>query len=351
MTRYFILLLLLAGLIAPVAAYTANTPVKTMALLQRADVQQFIQDAAKTYNLDPKYIKRVMAKARLDQSVIDAMNHPYEAQPWYLYREHFVSPERIQAGAAFWAKHAKELKRAEKTYGVPASIIVAIIGIESNYGKQRGKYSVLNTLTTLAFEYPARSVFFKKELAEFLALSHEEKIDPAQLKGSYAGALGQPQFMPSSYRHYAVDFGKDNKIDLFNNTGDIIGSIANYLHENGWQANQPIADTADIKNKDNQGLANAERKTLYTVGELGQRGVWIATAYPADLSVNLLSLEKTEQQLAYWLGFHNFYVITRYNGSLLYAMAAYQLSDQIASLRQQQLAEADHKKPKKEKVS
>lgn len=307
----------------------AATASATTPLLQRPDVQKFIRQTAKKYHLDETNIKKVMSYARIEPNVIEAMQRPYEAKPWYVYRKHFLTPDRIQHGTQFWQQHANDLKKAEQEYGVPASVIVAIIGVETNYGKQQGSFPVLNSLTTLAFDYPKRSAFFKKELAEFLVLAHENKLDPTAIKGSYAGAIGQPQFMPSSYRHYAIDFAKNGQVDLLDNTTDVIGSIANYLQKNGWQAKQPIAESVTVDNAKNRKLANHKRKTPYTVGELQKHGIALKKTLSATLPTNLVNLPVAKNKTNYWLGFHNFYVITRYNTSILYAMAVYRLSDAI----------------------
>lgn len=334
-TFIFCIILLFSPLL--LANNTAHT-LSTTPMLQRSDVQKFIQQVAKKYHLDEDNIKQVMSHARLEPTVIKAMNRPYEAKPWYIYRSHFLTQKRIQQGAAFWQQHADVLAKAEKQYGVPASIIVAIIGVESNYGKQRGHFSVLNTLTTLAFEYPKRAAFFKKELAEFLVLADENGFDPTHVKGSYAGAIGQPQFMPSSYRHYAIDFAKNGQTDLFDNTADIIGSIANYLKQNGWKPKQPIAAPIKIKNHKVTTLANKQRETPYTVAKLRKLGISLSKTISATLPANILGLNKEKGKLGYWVGFHNFYVITRYNTSVLYAMAVYRLSHAVEKAHTQQLA-------------
>ena len=335
---HYIFILLLTAVLANALASTKTAASSTLqtALPQNRAVEAFIQDTAAAYHLPAPAVAQVMSKAHINPSIIDIMNRPYEAQPWGVYRSHFLTQQRIQSGVDFWNAHVNMLQKAEKQYGVPASVIIAILGVETNYGQRLGQFSTLDALSTLAFHYPKRQQFFKHELAEFIALSYKNKFDPAKITGSYAGALGQAQFMPSSYRHYAVDFSGSGRVDLFHNTDDAIGSIANYLHENGWRRNQPIATPVYQFTSSDQILSNNHRKTPYTLATLEKTGITIKPHYPSNLAVNVFALD-SQHNTYHWVGFHNFYVITRYNTSLLYAMAVYQLSEQIKSLRQKQV--------------
>ncbi|MBS0359128.1 MAG: lytic murein transglycosylase B, partial [Proteobacteria bacterium] len=239
MIKRFLLCLILS---LPIFAWANHsTP-----LVDEPQVQDFIHMMVEKHGFSESYLEGLFQKTQIDPLVLQAMRKPYESKPWDKYREFFITPKRILDGARFWEAHAKTLERAEKEYQVPQEIIVAIIGVESNYGENKGKYPVFSTLATLAFAYPARSKFFKSELAEYLLLTREQNVDPLSLYGSYAGALGQPQFMPSSYRRYAIDFNGDGKKDLFNNDDDVIGSVANYFHHHGWKDKEPTVIPARV---------------------------------------------------------------------------------------------------------
>ncbi|MGL5815823.1 MAG: lytic murein transglycosylase B [Aeromonas sp.] len=273
-------------------------------------------------------LQAATAQAQLRQEILDTMARPWEAKPWHRYRPLFVTPERIRDGVSFWQLHAAVLARAEQRYQVPASLIVAIIGIETFYGRQMGRHSVLDSLYTLGFHYPERADFFAKEFAQLVLLAREEKWPLTRLKGSYAGAMGMGQFMPSSYRHYAVDFDGDGKRDLFANPADAIGSVANYFAEHKWRWGESVVEPALI------GLAPVD--TLLTPGpefnqqwhELAAAGIELAAPLAPDTPVKLLALEQADGP-EYWVARHNFHVITRYNRSPLYGMAVHQLSQAI----------------------
>lgn len=249
-------------------------------------------------------------------------------KPWHIYRTIFVNPTRIANGLDFWKNHQAALDRAEKIYGIPASIIVATIGIETNYGRQTGKFKVLDALVNLAFSNNRRASFFRRELKEYLLLSREQAFDPKYMMGSYAGAIGQPQFMPSSFRYYAVDFSHDGHIDLSTNETDIIGSIANYYHKNGWHRNEVIATPISIAG--GEFAFNLIRPKPISLTTL----VKTQTIPPNTAGTSLIKLQ-TQYGSEYWLGWHNFNVIKRYNHSNLYAMAVYQLSYYLNLMREQ----------------
>lgn len=275
-------------------------------------------------------LKAALTQAQLRQPVLDAIQRPWEAKPWHQYWPIFLTESRIQAGAEFWRQHADTLARAERTYQVPASIIVAIIGVETLYGSRMGDHPVLDALYTLGFHYPPRGEFFSKEFAHYVRLAREQGWQLTEKKGSYAGAMGMGQFIPSSYLHFAVDFDGDGKRDLFANPEDAIGSVANYFHQHEWRLGEPVAGRARIRD------AQAVEPFLSSKLELTDRwqhlalaGVDLADPIAPTTPVKLLRLEQAEGP-EFWAVRHNFYVITRYNRSPLYAMAVYQLSQKIA---------------------
>jgi membrane-bound lytic murein transglycosylase B len=283
------------------------------------------------YHFNKNYISQLITKVQFMPEVIQHVQKPYEEQPWYIYRKLFVTDERAVTGNKYWQLHRKTLARAEKIYGVPAAIIVAIISLESDYGHEQGSYPTLNALVTLAFNYPPRADFFQSELVQFLLLAEELKLDPLKLYGSYAGAMGYPQFMPSSYRFYAVDFSNNHKKDLFHSPSDVIGSIANYLKKTGWITNDPITIRATVSEKKYQQILNTELNPKYTVAELKKYDVKPYIKLHNKRHANLIKL-KDNQGYEYWLGLNNFYVITNYNASPLYAMAVFQLAEKIKHL-------------------
>lgn len=313
------------------AATDKPTPVT-----ERKEVQQFIQQMVTKHQFDQKQLTNWLNQANIKQSIIDSISKPAEGLPWFKYKKIFITPNRIESGVAFWQTHQKALQKAATDYGVPEEIIVAIIGVETFYGKYSGGHRVLDALTTLAFDYPPRSSFFKKELEEFLLLTREENWDPTTILGSYAGAMGKPQFIASSYRHYAVDFNKTGQRDLLNSTEDSIGSVANYFKRHGWKKNQPIIIPATIHGEQYKELSSSQRapKPSYTLKHMADVGVGIGGAEVNPSLANekfaLVTLE-SESGLQHWLGLENFYVITRYNHSNLYAMAVYELSEKIKS--------------------
>ncbi len=268
----------------------------------------------------------LFADARRQDSILEAIARPAEkTKAWYEYRSIFLTDKRITRGREFYSLHRDTLKRAEREMGVPAEIIVAIIGVETFYGRIAGSYRVLDALSTLAFDYPKRSPFFTKELINFILLTREQGVDPRELKGSYAGAMGYGQFMPSSYRNYAIDFDQDGRIDIWNNPIDAIGSVANYFKEHGWREGETVVVAAQLSGSIDDQWVNAGLKPVHTVAEFVSAGLEpVESVDPAALATAMrFELERGEE---YWLGLHNFYVITRYNHSAMYAMSVYQLS-------------------------
>ena len=283
---------------------------------------------------DRDQLLRVFADAERQQSILEAIARPAEkTKPWYEYRAIFLTEKREKEGLAFFAEHAETLARAEETYGVPAEIIVAIIGVETLYGRIMGSYRVIDALATLAVDYPKRSPFFTKELKSYLMLTREQGFDPLTLKGSYAGAMGYGQFMPSSYLSYAVDFDGDEIIDIWNNPVDAIGSVANYFKRHGWRTDDPVVSAADASDDAPQDWFVSSRKDLKpvrTVAQFAEAGIVPRVEIDPAAMATAMKFE-LEDGYEYWLGLHNFYVITRYNHSAMYAMSVYQLSQRIGA--------------------
>lgn len=287
-------------------------------------IPQFIDEMVTKHQFKRDELVQVFRQAERRQSVIDAISQPSTLEPWMEYRASFVNAKRISGGLQFWQSYADALQRAEKQYGVPQEIIVALIGVETLYGRYTGKYSTLDVLTTLAFDYPRRADFFRGELEQFLLLTREQGIDLFQVRGSYAGALGIPQFMPSSYRKYAVDFNGDGKIDLRHDPVDAIGSVANYFKQYGWVNGAPVAVRVDVS-KDN--FAGSLAK-VHAVSEWAASGIRSDKETAADAKARLMDFTVAESK-EYWLAFGNFDVITRYNNSDFYAMAVFQLAEAL----------------------
>ena len=291
---------------------------------------RFAGEMVKKHGFDPERLRPLLEGATYRQEIIDAMERPYEAKPWHRYRRLFLTPERITGGLAFWRDNAAILARAEIAYGVAPEIIVAILGVETSYGARLGDHRALDALTTLGFSYPKRADFFRGELEQLLLLSLEGQVDAAGAVGSYAGALGKPQFIPSSYRAYSVDFDGDGKRDLWGSNADVIGSVANYFNRHGWQRDAPVAFRARVPGVPPRDLGVAEKKPVApntTADRLRSAGVEWRESIGGDTPATLVRLDGPGEE--YWVALQNFYVITRYNHSNLYAMAVYQLSQEI----------------------
>jgi len=297
-------------------------------IVDRPEVQEFINEMHVEHNFNVDELTRIFDKTRLSKSIVEAISRPAEAKPWYKYRPIFLTEDRIKLGVKFLRKNEQTLLQAEKAYGVPIEIIVAIIGVETRYGKHAGKYKVINSLSTLAFNYPKRSKFFRSELKEFLIMTREQKMDPLSVKGSYAGAMGIPQFISSSFRHYAVDFDEDGKIDIWDNPVDAIGSVGNYFKQHGWQADKTIVTPARVVSDKYLAVLTKGLEPHIRLSELAEFDI-SADQIPDD-NPEIKFLEyQLENGSEFWLGHDNFYVITRYNHSALYAMAVFQLSKEI----------------------
>jgi len=305
-----------------------NTAAFAKDFSNKKNVKLFIQEMVKKHNFSKEHLTTLFTEAKLHNSILEAIARPAEGKPWHQYRPIFVTKKRTQGGIAFWKKNAAALARAEKKYGVPQEIIVAIIGVETRYGRHAGRYPVFDALATLAFAYPPRAKFFKSELEQFLLMTREEKIEPKKLLGSYAGAMGMPQFISSSFRRYAVDFDGDGKRDLWNNPTDAIGSVANYFRKHHWKTGQPITQKVNVYGEKLNGLISKRLKPSHSITELRNNGVLLPSITKDYGKGKLLKLQ-TKQDPEYWVAWNNFYVITRYNHSALYSMAVYQLSQKI----------------------
>ena len=312
---------------------------------QRDEVREFIATMAADHDFDATKLARLFAQAQTQNSAIRAMSAPMTAPPkWFEYAPSFLSQERINGGIAFRDRHRALLERAEREYGVPTEVIVAIIGVETFYGRVSGRYRVFDALTTLAFDYPRRAEFFREELKQFLLLTREWNMSPLSPKGSFAGAMGLPQFMPTSFRRYAIDFDNDGRIDLWTNIGDVVGSVANFLSRHGWQKGQPAllpatAEANEAKRAVGEGGLSERREYL------AWTAINIAVADPLAVEIDphwmaaLVQLDEADGP-KYRLGFNNFYVLTRYNRSRLYASAVWDLAQAIARAETTQQSQA-----------
>jgi len=308
----------------------ASAPAAHAIDIDRPDVQGFIDTMVTQHSYDRDRLEHVIAEAESQQSILDAISRPAEKTlTWPEYRAIFLTEKRIAAGADFWRENVADIERISAETGVSEEILVGIIGVETYFGRITGNYRVLDALATLAFDYPPRSKFFTSELQQFLLLVREEGMDAAQPTGSYAGAMGRPQFMPSSYRAYAVDSSDDGKRDIWSNWQDVIGSVANYFVRHGWQNGNEVAAQASFSAEWHGDFPKNTLKPKETVASLSSQGVLFATEMPADHTSQLITFEG-EPDNEYWVGFHNFFVITRYNRSVMYALAVHQLGQEIA---------------------
>lgn len=329
-----ILVVILLSIVFCFAVYTRVIASENAALnyAQRADVKEFIDEMVEEHGFDRDYLENKFSSAKRLDNVLESIAKPAEKElTWGQYRPIFVTNKRSDKGKEFIREHRETLDRAEREFGVPAEIIAAIIGVETYYGRLTGKYTVFDSLTTLGFDYPPRSAFFKSELKHFLLLSKEENISIDEMTGSYAGAMGMPQFIPSSYRRYAVDFDGDGKRDLWHSVPDVIGSVANYFSEHGWQKGESVTHPVTVENTSILNEVNA-LKPYVTVRQLKQQNVTLnskSEQQPKDEQLATLLTFEGKNGDEHWIGLKNFYVITRYNHSELYAMAVFQLSEKL----------------------
>jgi membrane-bound lytic murein transglycosylase B len=315
-------------LIVALCLLAAVTPLFAQSYAGRPEVQTFIDEVAKRHGFKPAELNRLFSKVqRVDPAL--KLILPGEPISWADYRAQFVNETRIANGLAFWKDNRRSLARAEKKYGVPAQTIVAIIGVETNYGRNMGRYRVIDALSTLAFDYPPRASFFRRELEQYLLLAREEGIDVFATRGSYAGAIGMAQFMPGSLRAYAVDFNGDGRIDLSGSSADAVGSVANFLKQHGWQAGEPVLLKAKPSPDALARYMDGSFEPRHRIDELIAAGLEVDPAPPSpDMLGTLVPLGAE-----YRVGLRNFYVITRYNRSALYAGAVNDLGEALVERR------------------
>jgi membrane-bound lytic murein transglycosylase B len=312
--------LLIAGSVSAQASYA-----------ERDDVAGFIRKMVEQHGFVEKELKFLFSRARREPAILAAIAPPKTApmRSWQTYRSRFVVEPRISEGVEFWRRNAASLQRAAAEHGVPEEIIVAIIGVETVYGRQMGSWRVIDALSTLAFDFPPRAEFFREELEHYLLFTREQKLDVFSVRGSYAGAIGIPQFMPGSYRRYAVDFDRDGTTDLRASEADAIGSVANFLVKHGWRRGERVHVPARISGDAHKALLEAGIEPKAPLGEMKKHGVEVRSELPLDTPVALIELETPGAATEYRLGLRNFYVLTRYNRSVLYASAVYDLAQEI----------------------
>ena len=301
----------------------------------RKEVKEFVAEMVRKHGFDRMQLTRVFAQAQYQPAIVRAMDQPPESSlgSWQAYRAIFIRPDRIEAGVGFWKRNDDALKRAAAEFGVPEQVIVGIIGVETAFGKNVGTFRVIDALATLAFDYPKRGAYFRGELEHYLVFSRDQKIDPLRVKGSYAGAIGIPQFMPGSYRRFAVDFDGDGQINLATSPADAIGSVGNFLKAHGWVQGEPVALAAQVSGDGWRKLAGAGIVPATRCADLREYGVKAAADLPGDTLCALVELESQAQPSDVRVTLKNFFVLTRYNRSNLYAAAVLDLGAEIARAR------------------
>jgi membrane-bound lytic murein transglycosylase B len=297
--------------------------------LKRAEVKEFIAHMSTAYGFKKRELRKLLKSADSQPAIIDAMSKPAEkAKLWYEYRPIFVNERRIREGTEFWTAHRQALDEASIKSGVAPEYLAAILGVETYYGRLTGTYRVIDALVTLSFDYPPREKFFRDELEQYLLLTRDAHLDPKTLKGSYAGAMGAPQFMPSNYRRYAVDADANGRIDLWNDWPDVCASVGNYLKEHGWNAGEPVLEEATVLAEKAGDLDGRKLALSETIGSLEAKGVSFDASLPPEAPAILIAADESDG--VHWrVGYNNFFVITRYNHSALYAMAVYELATAV----------------------
>ena len=296
---------------------------------QRAEVADFVAEMADRHGFDREALGTLFTQVETRPAIIEAMSRPAEKiMPWHEYRARFMTERRIRRGGEVRREQSAALEAASRASGVPCSVLLAITGVETFYGEMTGSHRVIDALATLAFDYPARSSYFRGELEQFLLMAREESLDPLAPLGSYAGAMGVPQFMPTSFRSYAVDGGGDGHRDLWRDWNDVFASVGNYLKLHGWRAGEPVMVAADASDARLDGVELKKLDLTETVGSLRERGVRFDTGLPADARAVLIELAGSAGP-EYRVGFANFHAITRYNRSALYASAVNDLAEAL----------------------
>ena len=320
---------LIFALLVPLPVLLAGASLaKAPNYAERPEVQQFIREVAERHGFAEAELRFLFSKVQRTVPVLEAIKPPPpKARSWEEYRGNFVNEQRIAAGVEFWRKHRPILERAEKRYGVPAQYVVAIIGVETLYGRNAGRWRVVDALTTLAFDYPPRAPYFRSELEHYLLLAREHHTDVFSVHGSYAGAIGIPQFMPSSTRRYAVDFDGNGRVDLRRSPSDAIGSVANFLKEHGWTPGGKVLFQARVTGEAWRGFADGTIEPKHDLAELRAAGV----EFPGEENAKaaLVELETPEQPSEFRVGLQNFYVLTRYNRSAFYASVVHDLAQAV----------------------
>jgi membrane-bound lytic murein transglycosylase B len=297
--------------------------------IERADIKAFVAMMVESHAYDIAALRNALGSAQSQQSIIDAMSRPAEkTKPWFEYRAQFITEKRIADGAAFWIEHHSELETAAAKANVEPEYLVAILGVETFYGHRMGRYRVIDALATLAFDYPPRAKFFARELEQFLLLVREDGVDALGALGSYAGAMGAPQFMPTSYRRFGVDAAADGQVDLWSNWPDVFASVAKYFHESGWRTGEPVFSEASIATEKARNLDGRKVGLNETVASLRAKGFEFDTQQSASAPAQIIAVDQADG--VHWrIGYKNFYVITRYNRSPLYAMAVAELAEAV----------------------
>jgi membrane-bound lytic murein transglycosylase B len=326
--------LMAAGLLCAVLLVLEVEPAAALDI-KRAEVKEFITHMSVSYGFKKRALRKLLKSADSQPAIVEAMSKPAEkAKLWYEYRPIFVNERRIREGTEFWVAHRQALDQASIKSGVAPEYLAAILGVETYYGRLTGTYRVLDALVTLSFDYPPREKFFRDELEQFLLLTRDAHLDPKTLKGSYAGAMGAPQFMPSNYRRYAVDADANGRIDLWNDWPDVCASVGNYLKEHGWNTGEPVLEEATVLPEKAGDLDGRKLALSETISSLEAKGVSFDAALPPEAPAILIAADEPDG--VHWrVGYNNFFVITRYNHSALYAMAVYELA---TAMKQRMLA-------------
>lgn len=306
-----------------------NLVVASASYADRADVQAFIDELSRDYGFERQQLVSLFSQVTPRPNILAILDRPSTSRPYYEFRPNFVNAERIRSGVYFWREHRELIAAVADRYQVDPEYLVAVLGAETMWGRNTGSFRVMDALSTIAFDYPRRAEYFRKELREFLILAREDGFDPLSLKGSYAGAMGMPQFMPSSFRAYAADWDDDKRHDIWTNPGDTLASVANYFRAHGWHRGAPLVLMAEVSGEAHQPLADDKFNLHYRVSQLADYGVHAVDQVEGDPLAVLAPLETAPGVTHYWLGLQNFYTLTRYNRSTLYAMAVHEMAGAI----------------------
>jgi membrane-bound lytic murein transglycosylase B len=326
---------LLGAALAGGALACLATAAAAQGYAERPEVRVFIAEMVERHAFSQRALEGLFAKARYQDAIVTAITPlPPGVRSWTAYRANFVTPRRIEAGLQFWRANAATLERATQGFGVPPEIVVAIIGVETEYGRNTGSFRVLDALATLAFDYPRRADYFRAELEQYLLYTRESRLDATALKGSYAGAIGIPQFMPGSIRRFGVDFDGDGRRDLRGSATDAIGSVANFLAAHGWAPGAPVAFPARVDGEAYRAFADGEVVPVHRADVLREAGVRFAESVAAETPCVLIELGSPDDSPVHLVGLQNFYALTRYNRSSFYAAAVHELAEELRAAHQ-----------------